>query len=157
MVSDGATVGRRSRFARGGARILVADPDAFGGQLVVAALRADGHRVEWVADGETAAERCSGGQVDLLVLELELPVLHGLRVVRRVSASPGQRCVVLTSRSGQLEQEVLAAGADAYLSKPFDPETLRSEVRSLLEDLAKSASRRSLELDDLRELREQPL
>jgi two-component system, OmpR family, phosphate regulon response regulator PhoB len=102
-------------------------------------LEADGYAVAQARDGADALERIDVERPDLVVLDLSMPGLGGLDVLRRVRAAEAQcggaalPVIVLSGRSGETDRIVgLDLGADDYLVKPFSPGELAARVRSVL-------------------------
>ncbi len=117
--------------------ILVVDDSATMRRMLVATLRSLGDvRFEEAASGLEAIERLAVGVVDLVVLDLNMPDVHGLEVLRFVRTHPtfaALPVVVLTTRDdGESRRSALRAGATLYLTKPFSPDTLVPEVSRLL-------------------------
>jgi two-component system response regulator TctD len=115
-------------------RILVVEDNADLADAIVRRLRRDGHAVDWQADGLGAASVLRYQSFDLLVLDIELPRLNGLRLLtdlrERGNATP---VLMLTARDG-IEDRVKAldVGADDYLGKPFDFREFEARCRVLL-------------------------
>lgn len=97
-------------------------------------LEAKGFQAEAVYDGETGAAYASLGVYDLIILDVMLPGLDGRQVARRLRESRcGTPILMLTARSGLEDRiEGLDAGADYYLTKPFDSRELLACVNALL-------------------------
>ena len=115
-------------------KILVIEDEKLLAQSIRAVLEQKGFQVETVYDGETGAEYAKLGVYDLLILDVMMPGLDGFAVAKAVRAS---RCPVpilmLTARSGIEDRiEGLNAGADYYLTKPFDTRELLACVNALL-------------------------
>jgi two-component system KDP operon response regulator KdpE len=115
-------------------RILIVDDEPPIRRFLRAALTAQNYRVEEAADGESALEFLKRNVVDLIVLDLGLPGMDGLDVVRRLrgqgSATP---IVILSSRDDEAGKvAALDLGADDYVSKPFGVEELSARVRAAL-------------------------
>ena len=114
--------------------------------MVRAALAALPPPVEFLeaASGLEAIERLALGVVDLIVLDLNMPDMHGLEVIGFVRAHQKYRQVpilVLTTRGDdQSRQAALQAGANAYLTKPFAPQALASDAALLLAPVAGSGT-----------------
>jgi DNA-binding response OmpR family regulator len=96
-------------------------------------LVGDGHDVEAVGDGATAAARGIAEAFDLIVLDLMLPRMDGMEVCRRVrGARPGTPILMLTARGAEDDKvRGLTEGADDYVTKPFSARELLARVRAL--------------------------
>lgn len=118
------------------ARILVADDDEDIRDLVATKLTLGGHEVHAVGDGDSALRSIRSWEPDLAVLDLAMPGMEGLDVLREVRRDPEvseTRIVVLTARATTSDSDLgLTAGADVYVFKPFSPADLLSRVEELL-------------------------
>ncbi len=101
---------------------------------VVQALVADGFAVDASGDGEEGAWFARDTTYDVIILDLGLPGLDGLEVLRRLRAQGGQAHVLIVTARDRVEDRCagLDAGADDYLVKPFAIPELRSRVRALV-------------------------
>jgi two-component system chemotaxis response regulator CheY len=118
-------------------RILIVDDSATIRRMVAASLRGLGDvSFAEAASGLEAVERLAMAPTALMVLDLNMPDMHGLDVLRFVRRHPvyhGLPIIVLTTRNDPAsERAATEAGATAYLTKPFAPDTLASHVRSML-------------------------
>ncbi|EXG82821.1 response regulator transcription factor [Cryptosporangium arvum] len=114
--------------------LLVVDDDSRVRTVVSWQLESEGYAVQVAADGATAWRRIVEQRPDLVVLDLSLPGLSGLDLLRRLREN-GDRTpvVVLSGRSGEGDRILgLDLGADDYLVKPFSPGELAARVRSVL-------------------------
>lgn len=117
-------------------RVLVVDDDERVRTVVSWQLEADGYTVTQAGDGAAALEQIALDRPDLVVLDLSMPGIGGLDVLRRVREPGGPTplpVIVLSGRSGETDRIVgLDLGADDYLVKPFSPGELAARVRSVL-------------------------
>jgi DNA-binding response OmpR family regulator len=121
-----------SRFAHTGVmRVLVAEDHVMLAGRIAQGLRRAGMAVDAVHDGAAALEAAAQAAYDVIVLDRDLPVVHGDRVCRTV-AGGGPRILMLTAAAG-VEDRVdgLELGADDYLPKPFAFAELVARVRAL--------------------------
>jgi two-component system chemotaxis response regulator CheY len=117
--------------------ILVVDDSATLRRMVMVSLRALGQvKFHEAGNGLEAIERLALTSINLLVLDLNMPDMHGMEVVQFMQTHPKYRAipiVVLTTRGDEGSRgAALAAGASLYLTKPFDPGVLASQARRLL-------------------------
>ena len=115
-------------------KILVVEDEILLADSLKTLLERKGFEVECVYDGESGKEYAELGVYDLLILDVMMPRLDGYQVARRVrSARCGTPILMLTARSGVEDRiEGLNAGADYYLTKPFDSRELLACVNALL-------------------------
>lgn len=114
--------------------VLLAEDDISISEPLARALRREGYEVETKAKGDEVVRRVLSGGIDLVVLDLGLPVMDGLEVCRRLRAEGRSVPVlVLTARAEEVDMVVgLDAGADDYVIKPFRLAELLARVRALL-------------------------
>jgi two-component system phosphate regulon response regulator PhoB len=119
-----------------GLRVLVVDDDQRVRTVVSWQLEADGFTVSEAGDGAAALTQIECDRPDLVVLDLSLPGIGGLDVLRRVrdlDETTPLPVIVLSGRSGETDRIIgLDLGADDYLVKPFSPGELAARVRSVL-------------------------
>jgi len=122
--------------ARPAPRILVAEDSRTQARMIRLVLEAHGYRVVVVGDGAKALARMPKGDVDLVLTDIEMPLMDGFELCRRLKDDPRTRhvpVVVLTQRDRVTDIiRGLEVGADSYLTKPFSPEDLASRVGRLL-------------------------
>jgi putative two-component system response regulator len=118
------------------ARVLVVDDVEANRALVTALLTRDGYRVEAAATGDAALESVRRDPPDLVLLDVMMPAPNGFDVCRALKQDAATRLipVVLITALQQSEARIhgLEAGADDFISKPFNAHELRARVRSLL-------------------------
>lgn len=115
-------------------RILVVEDDEALGEGICVALKSESYTVDWLQDGASALLALQNESFELAVLDLGLPRLDGIEVLKRLRASTNATPVlVLTARDATSDRvEGLDAGADDYLVKPFDVDELKARLRALL-------------------------
>lgn len=105
-------------------------------EIVGDALREAGYQVEMAADGEDGLEKAKRLMPDVVILDLTMPKRDGLDVATDIKADPktaGIKIIMLTTRDSEFDQMVgKEVGADKYLSKPFDSQTLLNAVTQVL-------------------------
>ncbi len=116
--------------------IVVADDDPDILDLVALTLERSGHVVHRALDGEEALELVKRERPDLVVLDISMPKLDGLELTRRLCGDPETRAIRIVLLTALVQDtdisEGLAAGADAYVRKPFSPQELQDRVEALL-------------------------
>jgi len=113
--------------------VLIIDDDTELCDLLAKYLGREGFAVEAVHDGETGATRALAAEWALVILDIMLPRLSGLEVLRRIRATSGVPIVMLTARGDEVDRVVgLELGADDYLPKPFSPRELIARMRAVL-------------------------
>ena len=115
------------------AHILVAEDNVHQAELVRRYLEHDGHSVVVVHDGRAAIDETRRRNPDLLVLDVMMPMVDGIDVMRVIRAESDVPIVLLTARS--TEDDVLLGfdlGADDYITKPFRPRQMVARVRTIL-------------------------
>jgi DNA-binding response OmpR family regulator len=132
------------------ATILVVDDDPDVRLLVTESLDREGYVVIERSDGRAVMTALTRGRVDLVVLDLGLPGLHGLDLlsdIRRTSEVP----VIILSGRGEESDRILGlkSGADDYLAKPFSPRELMARVETVLRRTRPARSGERLQFDGL--------
>lgn len=113
--------------------IVVVEDDHAMARLIETILVGDGHAVTLCASGSDGMANALDPSVDLLMLDLGLPDVDGIDVARFVRSRSSVPILMLTARSDVSSRvKGLDAGADDYLSKPFNPEEMRARVRSII-------------------------
>ncbi|WP_028695941.1 response regulator [Pseudomonas cremoricolorata] len=116
-------------------RVLLVEDDTALAEGIRVALRREGYRLDWVADGLAAEHALRCEPFDLVLLDLGLPGLDGLEVLRKLRSrqSIDVPVLILTARDATADRiQGLDAGADDYLIKPFDLDELKARTRALL-------------------------
>src|ERR1700743_3684109 len=113
-------------------RVLVIEDDGELAEAIAAGLRMEGMAVDTALDGAAGLDRALVNDYDVIVLDRDLPLLHGDDVCGRLIAAVRARILMLTA-AGTIEDRVagLGQGADGYLSKPFAFAALAARIRAL--------------------------
>ncbi len=114
-------------------RVLVVDDEPSILRTVRAYLEAEGYSVKEAADGHAALQAARAFQPDLVVLDIMLPGLDGLEVLRLLRQESDVYVLLLTAKAEETDKVVgLGVGADDYLTKPFSPRELVARVKAVL-------------------------
>jgi DNA-binding response OmpR family regulator len=120
-------------MADGPTRILLVDDEQSILTLLSYPLRQDGHEVVRASSGTEALERFGEREFDLVVLDVMMPNVDGLEVVRRMRASSTVPIIMLTAKTEEIDKVLgLELGADDYITKPFSIREFRSRVKAAL-------------------------
>ena len=114
--------------------MLVAEDDRTLADGLCRALRANGNAVDHVEDGQSADTALATQSYDLVILDLGLPRLAGLEVLKRLRGRGNSTPVLILTAADSVEQRVrgLDLGADDFITKPFSPNELSIRVSNLL-------------------------
>ena len=115
-------------------RIAIVEDNESVAKGIAYRLEDRGHATDLIHDGAVADTFLQGDANDLVVLDINLPRLDGLSVLRNLRARGDVRPVLLLTAQGDVEARVtgLDAGADDYLTKPFDMDELEARIRAML-------------------------
>lgn len=126
------------------ARILIVEDEEKIARFVTLELEHEGYQVEHAADGRTAVDLALERDYDLILLDVLLPQLNGMEVLRRVRKHKDVPVIMVTARDAVMDKVAgLDAGADDYLTKPFAIEELFARIRVALKraEAVRAASR----------------
>jgi DNA-binding response OmpR family regulator len=114
-------------------RILVVEDEPLVAEAVARWLRGDAHAVDVAHDGGAALERIGVNDYDVVVLDRDLPVVHGDDVCRALAEGQAEARVLMLTAAAEIDDRVagLALGADDYLPKPFAFAELSARVTAL--------------------------
>jgi DNA-binding response OmpR family regulator len=140
-----------------GARILLVDDEQAIQTLLTYPLRKDGYEVVSAHDGREALDRFSEGGFDLVVLDVMMPRLDGIEVLRRLRSRSQVPVIMLTARDDEVDKVLgLEIGADDYITKPFSVREFRSRVKAALRRTRMSGATGPTELITTGELQVDP-
>lgn len=135
-----------------GTCVLVVDDEPTVREVVAGYLRRDGHDVMEASDGTTALELLETERFDLVVLDMMLPGVNGLDILRRIRSMGDMPVIMLTARAEESDRVAgLELGADDYVVKPFSPRELAARVNGVLRRAAPkvAAVKETIEFDGL--------
>ncbi len=117
--------------------LLVVDDNRVNRLLLIHGLEQEGHDVAWAENGRQALDMLTSRPFDLVLLDIEMPVMNGFEVLEALLADSNLRDlpVIMTSASEELDRVVkcIEMGAEDYLTKPLNPVLLRARVNASLE------------------------
>jgi len=118
------------------AKILAVDDSASMRQMVSFTLKSAGHAVTDAADGQQALDIAKTQSFDVVLTDVNMPVMDGITLTRELRALPAYRftpiLVLTTEAGGDKKQEGRAAGATGWLVKPFNPDQLLATIKKVL-------------------------
>ncbi|MGP1570270.1 MAG: response regulator transcription factor [Eubacteriales bacterium] len=114
-------------------RILIVEDEEILCENIAKGLRLGGYEVDTCFDGENALEMLISESYDLVVLDLNLPKIDGMEILKEIRKDDSETAILILSARGQLQDKIegLDAGANDYLCKPFHFEELEARIRSL--------------------------
>ena len=140
------------------ATVLVVDDEPMVREVVARYLELDGVRVHEAADGAAALDWLETHSPDLVVLDIMLPGVDGLSIMRQLRATGEIPVILLTARAEEVDRVLgLELGADDYVVKPFSPRELAARVRSVLRRANAKAATPDGAVLDFGRLRIEPL
>jgi two-component system response regulator ArlR len=125
-------------------KILVVEDDSGISNFVIPELEHEGYETCLAVTGREALEKVKSEKPDLLLLDVMLPELNGLEVLRRIRAESNLPVILETARGETIDKiNGLNLGADDYISKPFEIEELLARINALLRRVAYSSEKTS--------------
>ncbi len=114
-------------------RVLIVDDEAKIRELVGAYFRAEGFAVDEAGDGEHALAAFASAEPDLVILDVMLPGIDGVEVLRQIRTMSDVFVIMLTARAEETDKLIgLAVGADDYVTKPFSPREVVARGKAML-------------------------
>lgn len=114
-------------------KILIVEDDSRIARFLELELKHEGYEVEIASDGRSGLEKLLNDNIDLVILDLMLPLLSGIEVLRRIRKSSDIPVIMLTAKDDVSDKVVgLDSGADDYVTKPFAIEELLARIRVAL-------------------------
>lgn len=119
-----------------GKRILVVDDEPASVNMMQMRLEAGGYEIMAAYDGQEALEKARNEKPDLIILDLMLPKMDGYKVCRLLKFDDKYKkmpIIMFTARAQEADRKMgMDVGADAYITKPFDPKVLMAKIKELL-------------------------
>ncbi len=116
--------------------ILVVDDSASVRQVVSIALKGAGYTVIEASDGQNALSKLTGEKVHLIISDVNMPIMDGISMVKEIKQLPAYKftpvIMLTTEGSDEKKKEGQAAGAKAWIVKPFQPEQMLKAVSMLI-------------------------
>ena len=126
-------------------KILIVEDEEAIARFVELELRHEGYEVGKAADGRTGLDMALSGEYDLVLLDIMLPLLSGMEVIRRLRKESQIPVIMLTARDTVMDKvSGLDMGADDYISKPFAIEELLARIRTALRKRPRTESPKTL-------------
>jgi len=123
-------------------KILVVEDESKIARFLELELKHEGYQVELAFDGRDGLEKAIDGNVDLVILDLMLPMLSGIEVLRRIRKTSDLPVIMLTAKDDVSDKVVgLDSGADDYVTKPFAIEELLARIRVALKRKSSSCKK----------------
>ena len=122
-------------------KILLVEDEEKLARMVELELKYEGYQVDKAADGRTGLDMAQTGDYDLILVDIMLPALNGMEVLRRLRRESLVPVIMLTARDTVMDKVAgLDAGADDYITKPFAIEELLARIRAALRNKAEGAA-----------------
>ena len=126
-------------------RILIVEDEESIARFLELELRHEGYTVGKAADGRTGLELALSGEYDLVLLDIMLPLLSGMEVIRRLRRESDVPVIMLTARDTVMDKvSGLDMGADDYITKPFAIEELLARIRTALRKRSRTAEPKTI-------------
>ena len=127
---------RAQNVLTNGASVLLIDDDATSREALTEILEEEGYEVLSASGGEEGLEAARRHRPDLLLLDMMMPGIDGVEVIRRIRSEPALKRLLIIALTGDVTrtrlQNVFEAGADRFVAKPFRIQELLESVRTML-------------------------
>ena len=131
-------------------KILLVEDEEKLARMVELELRYEGYEVTKAVDGRTGLEQALTGSFDLVLLDIMLPALNGMEVLRRLRKESNVPVIMLTARDTVMDKvSGLDSGADDYITKPFAIEELLARIRAALRNKAEANAKAAEEASQI--------
>lgn len=131
-------------------KVLVVDDDSNIVDLIELYLQKEGYKVFKAFNGNEALKTFKEKQIDIIVLDVMMPVMDGYEVLKEIRKSSQVPVLMLTAKGETFDRVLgLELGADDYMVKPFEPKELVARIRAVLRRYKPQTQKRALEFKDL--------
>ena len=131
-------------------RILLVEDEEKLARMVELELQYEGYEVEKAFDGRAGLDRALSGEFDLVLLDIMLPALSGMEVLRRLRRESAMPVIMLTARDTVVDKvSGLDMGADDYITKPFSPKELVARIKAVMRRISPMAVEEVIEMQGL--------
>jgi two-component system response regulator CpxR len=131
-------------------KILIADDDVELCELLKEFFESEDFQVQLAHDGSAALQAVSQSRLDMVILDVMMPVMNGLDVLRELRKDSHIPVIMLTARGDDLDRILgLELGADDYVPKPCNPRELLARIRAVMRRVGSSSSLNLIQIDDL--------
>jgi len=114
-------------------KILIADDEKDIATAIEIYLKAEGYETETAENGQVALERVKDGGIDLVILDIMMPVMDGITAMAKIREFSSVPIILLTAKSEDTDKVLgLTVGADDYVTKPFNPVELIARVKAMV-------------------------
>lgn len=132
-------------------KILLIEDEVKISRFLELELKHEGYQVEQAYDGRTGLEKALSGTFDLIILDIMLPSINGLEVLRRIRKGSNTPVLMLTAKDETMDKVMgLDMGADDYITKPFAIEELLARIRVALKRKTSTINHDLLQLSELK-------
>ena len=124
-------------------RILLAEDECSLSRVLVTIFQKNNYSVDAVYDGEEALAYLQSGNYDAAVLDIMMPKMDGITVLRKIRGAGSRLPVLMLTAKSEVDDKVLGldSGANDYLAKPFDTKELLARIRAITRNQAAADSR----------------
>ncbi|GAB6181928.1 response regulator transcription factor [Desulfotomaculum defluvii] len=134
-----------------GQKILIVEDEVKISRFLELELTHEGYEVEQAHDGRTGLDKILNKVFDLIILDIMLPSINGLEILRRIRKNSDIPVIILTAKDETMEKVMgLDMGADDYVTKPFAIEELLARIRVALKRKAATTKNKILQIHDLK-------
>ena len=115
------------------ARILITDDNPQNLYLARYLLEQSGHTIDEAADGQQAIDLVFKNKFDLILMDIQMPVMDGIEATKQIKEASEQKIIALTAKAMAGDREaIMSSGFDGYIEKPINPQSFTTKVEEFL-------------------------